>query len=475
MFREVRAVRAFSKGAGGNQRGGVRHSANRAVTGRGTVSNDLLRARREALPSPSRPGTSMSRAELAEAVNAHIWATTGSRRVLDGDMISRYERGLNRWPNAEYRAGLRAVLGAASDAELGLFPTRRGNTAVPKTPLRAGMKGAPGAFPGVGSRLEATARGWAAGDSSAIGGLCNVLLSYAATGSADEHRQGRMHQAQRPLVDAFAAYQNGSFESAAEYATAALRSELDSTSGPRTRALTYQITSIALAKAGQTDLAWIAADRGVSAAEASSDPHIHLSLLRTTAFVMAASGRTGSALALIDATARDFQPDMAQTSVAASVYGTLLLTGAVLSAGQGNTHQAETYLDEASQAASVIGHDRNELWTAFGPTNVAIHRANVAAATSDMDTVLIVGGKIEVGHMPMERRVRLHLDIARASLAVGDREDALATLVRAEASAPSQVRHHRITKDVVNFLVETATRRPGVELTRLAHAVGVPV
>lgn len=74
----------------------------------------------------------MSRSELAEAVNSHIWATTGSRRVLDGDMIGRYERGLNRWPNADYRAGLRAVLGAMSDSDLGFFPTRRGNTAMPK-------------------------------------------------------------------------------------------------------------------------------------------------------------------------------------------------------------------------------------------------------------------------------------------------------------------------------------------------------
>jgi hypothetical protein len=80
----------------------------------------------------------MSRSELAEAVNAHVWATTGSRRVLDGDMISRYERGLNRWPNADYRAGLRAVLGATSDSDLGFFPTRRGNTATPKPQVGSG-------------------------------------------------------------------------------------------------------------------------------------------------------------------------------------------------------------------------------------------------------------------------------------------------------------------------------------------------
>lgn len=189
---------------------------------------------------------------------------------------------------------------------------------------------------------------------------------------------------------------------------------------------------------------------------------------------MAASGQPVNALELIASAAKSFQPEMARSSTSAAVYGTLLLTGAVISAGQGSVSDAETNLDEADAAAVAAGDDGNELWTAFGPTNVAIHRANVAAATSDMDTVLSAGGRLPVEHMPTERRVRLHLDIARASLAVGDREDALATLVRAEASAPSQVRHHSITKDVVNSLVETATRRPGVELTRLAHAVGIP-
>ena len=276
------------------------------------------------------------------------------------------------------------------------------------------------------------------------------------------------------VAAAFTAYQASDFELAAVHATKALGMVTAVESAEPSCALAYQIAAVLLSKTGRGDLSWIAADRGVAAANMSGDPDLHVSLLRTTAFAMAACGRPASALELIANAARNFQREMARSSTSASVYGTLLLTGAVITAGQGSLSDAATYLDEADAAATVVGEDVNRLWTAFGPTNVAIHRANVAAAASDMDTVLRTGGSLEVGHMPTERRVRLHLDIARASLAVGDREDALATLVRAEASAPSQVRHHRITKDVVNSLVETATRRPGVELTRLAHAVGTP-
>lgn len=77
----------------------------------------------------------MSRAELADAVNAHVWATTGRKSCLDAETIGRYERGVIRWPRADYREGLRAVLGAASDAEMGFHPTPRGRATIPKASI----------------------------------------------------------------------------------------------------------------------------------------------------------------------------------------------------------------------------------------------------------------------------------------------------------------------------------------------------
>ena len=86
--------------------------------------NALLRAAREATESTVAPGEGMSRRELAEAVNAYLWQTTGQRYDLDAHQIARWERGAVRWPSAAYRSALRAVLGVASDAELGFRPQR---------------------------------------------------------------------------------------------------------------------------------------------------------------------------------------------------------------------------------------------------------------------------------------------------------------------------------------------------------------
>jgi hypothetical protein len=87
--------------------------------------NSLLRAARERLPSKLAPGEHASRAEVAEAVNEWLWETTGRRYALDAHYVAKLERGVARWPNAAYRAGLRHVLNAADDAALGFVPTRR--------------------------------------------------------------------------------------------------------------------------------------------------------------------------------------------------------------------------------------------------------------------------------------------------------------------------------------------------------------
>jgi len=96
--------------------------------------NAALRSARERLPSRLAPDEPMTRAELADAVNAWLWQTTGRRFELDDHLIGKWERGVVQYPIREYRAALRAVLGVDSDTELGFRPpTRRGATAATST------------------------------------------------------------------------------------------------------------------------------------------------------------------------------------------------------------------------------------------------------------------------------------------------------------------------------------------------------
>ena len=81
--------------------------------------NDRLRCLREAVPSVSAPGEPLSRHELAERVNDHVREQTGRDGALDANYIGKLERGVITWPREHYRAGFRAVLGAATDRDLG--------------------------------------------------------------------------------------------------------------------------------------------------------------------------------------------------------------------------------------------------------------------------------------------------------------------------------------------------------------------
>lgn len=86
----------------------------------GSVPNDALRLARLRTPSRWDPGESgLSRRELAAAVADWVEEQHGERPGLDEKAIGRLERGEIRRPGRRYRDGFRAVLGAATDRELG--------------------------------------------------------------------------------------------------------------------------------------------------------------------------------------------------------------------------------------------------------------------------------------------------------------------------------------------------------------------
>ncbi|WP_146134778.1 XRE family transcriptional regulator [Actinopolyspora mortivallis] len=88
------------------------------------VGNDHLKAARHAAESARVPGEHMSRAELAERVNAWLAEHTGRPGALDRHYLGRLERGQIQRPGRDYRAAFRAVLGA-TDHDLGFAPDPR--------------------------------------------------------------------------------------------------------------------------------------------------------------------------------------------------------------------------------------------------------------------------------------------------------------------------------------------------------------
>jgi transcriptional regulator with XRE-family HTH domain len=300
------------------------------------------------------------------------------------------------------------------------------------------------------------------------------LLASTEDGSAP----ATLDQLDRRVADIFDAYQHSRFGYVTAQApgllqdTVAAARAADGDEAIRAHellALSYQAAASVLTKLGEADLAWIAAERGLTAAQRTDSTVILGSLFRSVAHTLLATGRFRPAVQLVERAAAVLGSELgAADGAMLSVYGSLFLTGAMAASRAEDRPTTRAFLQEAGQAAGRLGADGNYMWTAFGPTNVAIHRVNTAMEFGDVQIALDIGPALDTSGLPTERRVRHALDVARAYSARNRRDEGLAVVLDAERMAPEQVRHHYISRQLVLTWMRQQRRTPSLELAGLA-------
>ncbi|MEV0215929.1 helix-turn-helix domain-containing protein [Micromonospora sp. ALFpr18c] len=223
----------------------------------------------------------------------------------------------------------------------------------------------------------------------------------------------------------------------------------------------YGLVALALVKVDQGDLAWLAADRAMTAA--AGDPR--LAAVATVALSQALRSR-GRRLAALDAAL--LAVDRCDGSTAASSpRGTLLIQAALAAADRGDERLAHQSLDRAADAAGEVGADKG----------AAIDAARVVAeaALGDVTTAAARHQRLVADDrwrsLPPEHRAAYLLDVARVHARVGDMRRAGRTLLDAERVAHSEV-HHR---PAVRKLVAVVSRNADAptELAQLAATLHV--
>ena len=239
-------------------------------------------------------------------------------------------------------------------------------------------------------------------------------------------------------------------------------------------ALTYQVAATTLTKFGETDLAWIAADRGLVHAAQSENAVVSASLQRAVVHALLSNGRYAEAVALTEqATSSIAESVDLDTPTGQSVYGAVFLAGAMAASRLDEASATRTLLGAASRAADRLGRDANHLWTAFGPTNVAIHRVSTAVELGNVQVAVDLGPRVTTAALPVERRVRHAMEVARAFSAWNRSEDALATLLDAESQALEQVRYHFISRQLVLTWMRNLRGKPSYHLAGLAQRLRI--
>jgi NAD(P)-dependent dehydrogenase (short-subunit alcohol dehydrogenase family) len=123
-----------------------------------------------------------------------------------------------------------------------------------------------------------------------------------------------------------------------------------------------------------------------------------------------------------------------------SVYGSLLLRGALAAAQHDDRATAHEMLAEAAGTARRLGSDANLRGTAFGPVNTQMHQVNVAVTLGDAGTAIDLARQIDLRAVTItERKASLLIDVARAFFQWGKYEQAHAALRAAEDTAPQEV------------------------------------
>ena len=310
-----------------------------------------------------------------------------------------------------------------------------------------------------------------------------ALMDYSQLSPllADDGRDGEppaLEQLTQRVDAIFEAYQQSRFGYVTAQAPGLLRDTVaatrtvDGDAAKRAHELmsfSYQAAASVLTKLGEADLAWIAAERGLTAAQNTGNSVALGSLFRSVAHTLLATGRYRPAVELVSRAAGVLGGDLGRADgPMLSVYGTLFLTGAMAASRAEDRPTTRAFLQEAQEAADLLGRDANYLWTAFGPTNVAIHRVNTAMELGDVQIALDLGPTLDTTGLPTERRVRHALELARAYSSRNRRDDGLAVLLSAEQVAPEQVRHHFISRQLVLTWMRQLRRKPDLELAGLA-------
>lgn len=243
--------------------------------------------------------------------------------------------------------------------------------------------------------------------------------------------------------------------------------------------MAYQVTATTMWKLKENDLAWLAAERAFQCAERTGDPVMISNAARRVAHGLMATGHHGPALGLLRADMDRMDPLISQSPDAAalSVAGMLPLMGAVVASRMSDERSARELLAEGAGTAQRLGADRNEAWTAFGPTNAKLHAVSVLVDLGAEAEAVSVAEQIDphgLALMPRERRACHYVDVARAEAARGRHREALEVILDADRLAPEEVACRPLARDLLSTLCEHWTGALPSELTRLAGRAGLP-
>lgn len=251
----------------------------------------------------------------------------------------------------------------------------------------------------------------------------------------------------------------------------------DGESSAKLLAQVYQIASSALRKLGEPELAHLAADRAVRMSLRAGDELLTGTATTRLADALLSMGRPRAAFETNVAMAHRLAPGGPNepTPERLSVFGALLLQGAMAAAHLRDHASVRELLGLAGRAADVLGSDGDYYRTSFGRTNVDLHRVAAAVELGEGRQALKVHEQLDperFAALVPERRAQHLLDLARGFALTRDITRAGEMLLEADRHAPAEICSRPAARVVMADVLRRTSGTPPALVTDLAERMG---
>jgi len=243
----------------------------------------------------------------------------------------------------------------------------------------------------------------------------------------------------------------------------------------------YGVTASMLVALGHPDLAYLAMERALRAAEDSGDQLRRAAVAGWLSWLlMHQTGRgaeEAQRLAIREADA--IEPKMRDaTPQHAAVWGGLFVSAAVAASRAEKIDEADELMQLARVAAVRIGDDpaavRMDYHRPFGMPIVLQPSVDIAASTDRPELALDLARTMPAdAAMPTATRARFLADVAYAQMALGRDTEAVGTLLKIEREAPTFLRYQPYPRSIVRELLERERRAITPRLRGLATRLGI--
>jgi hypothetical protein len=334
----------------------------------------------------------MSRAELAELANQWV-RQTGASASLDANAIGRYERGVFRWPQELNRLALRAVLGGATDADLGFFRTARGRSFSPQTSDLAGW-------------LERASK-LSAGDVLALARKTDEIRLHEPAQSGT-----RTSELLRQHLETLASLRSYSLQPAVRASIASVHSDAASLAG------------WVRLDAGDLDGAWRLHEVAKESGRESDVPADLVHAIAQQAYVLVDADQVEDALRLAE-----HAVDVGQRSASPAVRAWLHAVMGEIAAIAGSRATSMNHFDQATALLPPDGYDPDAPYLVLDDRGLARWRGAALARLGDEDAIANLQYALEnLGDAHLRATAQANVDLSHSLLAAGHADQAVVVL-----------------------------------------------